>query len=267
MNTFDYYAAYYDLLYKDKDYAGEVDYLYALINKYSPRATHILNLGCGTGKHDFLLAEKGFHVDGVDFSEKMIAKANQNKLVYKTNNNFYQGDIRNIRLNQTFDIVSSLFHVINYQITNQDLLATFETAKAHLKPKGFFVFDSWYGPGVLTDKPERRIKEIEDERISVLRLAEPVLHYNQNIVDVNYTLLIKDKNQQSSHNVQEQHRMRYLFYPEIELLAQLNGFKVVGFEKWLSLGTPPHLDWFVMVVCQLMSTNELPIPKPTAPAF
>ncbi|GEO06867.1 SAM-dependent methyltransferase [Adhaeribacter aerolatus] len=250
MSTFDYYAAYYDLLYKDKDYAGEVDYLYTLIKKHSPTAKNILDFGCGTGKHDFLLAERGFQVFGVDLSEKMISEANQNKSRNNLNVNFCQGDIRNIRLNQTFDIVTCLFHVINYQITNEDLLKTFETAKVHLKPNGLFIFDSWYGPGVLTDLPERRIKDMEDARISVERIAEPILHLNQNMVDVNYTLQIKDKIHHNSQIIREQHRMRFLFYPEIEMLAQLNGFEVIGFEKWLQGGIP-HSNWFVTVVCRV----------------
>ena len=49
------YSRYYNLLYKDKDYAGEAAYIYDLIGRYRPGATNILNLGCGTGRHDHLL--------------------------------------------------------------------------------------------------------------------------------------------------------------------------------------------------------------------
>ncbi|MDB5261501.1 MAG: Methyltransferase type 11 [Adhaeribacter sp.] len=250
MSAFDYYAAYYDLLYKDKDYAGEVDYLLFLINKYTLSAQKILNLGCGTGKHDYLLAERGFQVEGIDLSAKMIAKANQYKSSENISLKFYQGDLREIRLYRLFDVVTALFHVINYQISNADLMATFKTAQVHLKPGGIFIFDSWYGPGVLTDKPQRRLKEMEDESITVVRLAEPVLHYNQNMVNVNYTLQIKNKVFQSCQEIKEQHRMRYLFYPEIEMMATLNGFEVVNFETWLT-GEPPGLNWFVSAVCRL----------------
>jgi SAM-dependent methyltransferase len=250
MSTFDYYAAYYDLLYKDKDYAGEIEYLQNLITTHSDFPKTLLNLGCGTGKHDFLLAAKGYRVTGIDVSEKMITNANQNKSVLDGSLDFILGDIRTIRLNQTFDVITSLFHVINYQTTNQDLIGTFETVKIHLNPGGLFIFDSWYGPGVLTEQPERRVKEIENELISVVRLAEPVLHYAQNLVEVNYTLQIKDKAQKINQDFKEQHRMRYLFYPEIEMITQFLGFEIIRFETWMDGGTPEN-NWYVTFVCRL----------------
>ena len=80
MDVFNLYARYYNLLYKEKDYAGEAEYVHKLIQKYQPGAKSILDLGCGTGRHDILLAEKGYSVTGVDRSEEMLAVANSNSL-------------------------------------------------------------------------------------------------------------------------------------------------------------------------------------------
>ena len=69
MAVFDRYAQYYDLFYREKDYRGEVDYVDALIKRYATNdARTILDLGCGTGGHAVLLAQKGYHVTGVDRS-------------------------------------------------------------------------------------------------------------------------------------------------------------------------------------------------------
>lgn len=76
MGVFKKYAKYYDLFNKDKDYGKEADYVHALIQKYAPDAKAILDLGCGTGQHDFFLAEKGYSVIGVDMSEEMLSIAN-----------------------------------------------------------------------------------------------------------------------------------------------------------------------------------------------
>ena len=47
----DNYSRYYNLLYSDKDYLGESRYIDGLIQKYSPGAKNVLDLGCGTGRH------------------------------------------------------------------------------------------------------------------------------------------------------------------------------------------------------------------------
>ena len=49
MKVFGNYGQYYNLIYEDKDYASEVDYIESLIRKNAPHARTILDLGCGTG--------------------------------------------------------------------------------------------------------------------------------------------------------------------------------------------------------------------------
>ena len=70
------YSKYYDLIYKDKDYQREADFVISLIRRYCPGAKSILSLGCGTGNHDFLFSQSGYEVTGVDLSEEMIRIAN-----------------------------------------------------------------------------------------------------------------------------------------------------------------------------------------------
>jgi len=48
---FERYAAYYDLLYRDKDYAAEVDYVLHTLHEAAPQIKAVLELGCGTGRH------------------------------------------------------------------------------------------------------------------------------------------------------------------------------------------------------------------------
>lgn len=253
--VFGAYSKYYNLLYKDKDYAGEARYVNALIQKHAPDAKSVLDLGCGTGRHDFELAEFGYQIAGVDMSEEMLAAANARLSSLNPHHSsgscsFHQGDIRTVRLNQTFDVVISLFHVMSYQITNDDLQAAFATAKKHLKSGGLFIFDYWYGPAVLTDPPVVRVKRLEDDEISVVRLAEPVMHYNENVVDVNYEVLITDKGAGTQEQLQETHRMRYLFMPELELFAGKNGFESAAYEEFMTGECPGKDTWGVVNVCK-----------------
>jgi len=250
MTVFGNYSRYYDLLYKDKDYLSEAEYVDRLIKKYAPAAKTILNLGCGTGKHDFLLAEKGYEVAGVDMSEDMLAIANAQLTTLNLQSaiQFTQGDIRTIRLSRTFDVIISLFHVMSYQPTNADLRAVFATVKAHLNEGGIFIFDCWYGPAVLADRPVIRVKRLEDEAISVVRIAEPVMHPNDNLVDVHYQVLIGDKETRQLDELKETHRMRYLFKPEIETFMSENGLTILENTAWMSEREPGFDTWSICFV-------------------
>jgi len=125
MNVFSDYANYYDLLYQDKDYEGEADYIHRLIKEYAPKAGTVLELGCGTGKHALLLAKKGLSVHGVDISQEMLEKASG--LLDSVSADIagrvalVQGDVQTYRYSQKFDVVLSLFHVMSYQTGNEAL--------------------------------------------------------------------------------------------------------------------------------------------------
>ena len=138
-----------------------------------------------------------------------------------------------MRLGKTFDAVTSLFHVMSYQNTEEDALAELETAMLHLQPGGVFLFDFWYGPGVLTDPPTERDKVMENEELLVRRHAMPVHRTTDNVVEVHYSIELTDKITGAQSNLKEVHSMRYWFMPELRYLAKVCGFKVVGEGAWM----------------------------------
>lgn len=247
------YARYYDLLYRDKDYAAEADYVARLIRRFHSKAQSILELGSGTGIHASLLAEKGFTVHGIERSPEMLARSlvlTEKMGVIHSRPVFSLGDIRKIRLNERFDAAIALFHVISYQTTNEDVTAVFETARHHLEPGGVFIFDVWYGPAVLTERPAVRIKRIADEKIEVTRLAEPELHPNENCVDVHYHVFVRDLATHAVVEFKEPHAMRYFFKPEIERIAGQARFQCLHVEEWLSGKAAGCDTWGVCFVLQ-----------------
>ena len=61
------YSQYYDLLYQDKDYLAETNYVDNLIQEFGRcNSKTMLDLGCGTGKHAELFCDQGYKVHGVD---------------------------------------------------------------------------------------------------------------------------------------------------------------------------------------------------------
>jgi len=248
MNNFKNYSAYYNLFYANKDYEKEASYINQLIKTHHPKAKNILNLGCGTGKHDIELAKLGYYIMGVDLSKEMItiAKA-ENPDTAKIK--FKEADVRTLRLNKKYDVVVALFHVMSYQTTNEDLFAIFETAKVHLNKGGIFIFDCWYGPGVLSDPPVSRIRRLQNANVEILRLAEPVQYYDKNIVDVNYEIRVKDKKNLTEEIINETHTIRYLFLPEITIFSK--GFIMLNNYTWLTTNTPKN-DWYIVSILQKM---------------
>lgn len=248
--VFDAYANYYDLLYRDKDYAAEAEYVASLIRKSDPSASRILELGCGTGGHAACLAAMGYSVHGV-YIVYMLSRAEMRKADLPNDVaariRFFAGDVRSVRTGETYDAVISLFHVISYQTTKADIVAAFETASAHLAPSGVFIFDFWYGPAVLTQKPEVRVKRLEDQNIKVTRIAEPVMRTEENIVDVSYTLFIEEQHGHRIELLNETHQMRYFFLPE------LYGYGHDKFEKafvyqWMSDTVINSESWSGVIV-------------------
>jgi hypothetical protein len=139
---------------------------------------------------------------------------------------------------------------MSYQITNEDLNSSFRTAFEHLSDGGIFIFDCWYGPAVLEDRPCVRVKRLRDDSTEVTRIAEPVMYPNENIVDVNYEISVKNLLDGTSQVLNETHRMRYLFRPEVE--AMLNGaqFKLIGCEEWMTGSEPGFQSWNVTFIAK-----------------
>ncbi|MGC8604171.1 MAG: class I SAM-dependent DNA methyltransferase [Desulfomonilaceae bacterium] len=248
MSVFDAYSRYYDLLYQDKDYLAESDYIGQLILKNVRHVKRILELGCGTGAHAISLAKLGFSIHGIDLSSSMLERAELKREgqspEIRRRSQFSPGDIRKFRAGKVFDTVISLFHVLSYQTGNHDVMAMFETAASHLAQGGLFIFYFWYDPAVLTQKPEVRIKRFSDENTSVIELCEPELKVNQNIVDVNFEVIVEDLLSGKREVIKEEHPMRYFFLPEIDLVCESTGFENVNFEAWMG-GPVSDQSWGV----------------------
>ena len=241
--TFDKYSAYYDLLYGDKNYGEEVEYLHDLLTRYGVSGPSLLEFGSGTGIHGKLLCDLGYTVHGIELSEQMVAMAG-------TADGFSceQGDIRSVSLDRRFDAVISMFHVMSYQVSNGDIQAALASAAAHLEPGGLFVFDFWYTPAVYALRPETRVKRMSDDDLKVVRIAEPVIKSGENRVDVNYSIFVEHRATGEWQTFDEVHPMRHFSLPEIQWLAGAAGFEFLGAEAFLTGELPSEESWGVCAI-------------------
>lgn len=246
MEVFKDYARYYDLMYAQKEYQQEVDYVLNLITENSTiEVNSLLDLGCGTGRHCKLITKNGISVTGVDLSPEMIDIARSD---IQGDEVFYCSDILDFSIDEHFDSVVSLFHVASYQQTFTDFERYLNTAYHHLSSGGVFVFDFWYGPAVLTDPPTVRVKRLNGEGLEVTRIAEPLIHENENLVDVNYQIFISDKTSGRTHSLSETHKMRYWFFPELKEIIKASGFSLNTAYRWMTRDPLSFESWNGVIV-------------------
>jgi len=245
------YAQYYDLIYSDKDYKAECDFVEQIFQKYSQgQISTILELGCGTGGHAIPLAQKGYKVSGIDISEAMIAEARKKAKGANLSLDFQVMDLRRFNLGRTFDACISMFAVMGYVTDTKDMLSTLRNVRKHLEDTSLFVFDFWNGLAVLRILPEVRVKSVEDKGLKIVRTARPELDAINHICQVNYHMLIT-KNNTLVDEIKETHIIRYYFPQEMTHYLEDAGFETLRICPFLDLnGKADENVWNITVIAK-----------------
>lgn len=97
------YARQYDEEVYTTGTQGEADFLEQELEH--DRTRTILDIGCGTGRHDIELAARGYQVTGVDLSEAQLARAREKAAAAGVSVDFRQGDARELDFADAFDLV------------------------------------------------------------------------------------------------------------------------------------------------------------------
>jgi len=237
--NFKQYSLCYDLLYSEKNYKGEVDYVIKKRHSFKNEIKTILNLGSGTGKHDEYFLKSGYETFGIELSREMVDIAQAKGLFCQV------GDMSNFNLNRKFDCAVSLFHVVSYLNTNEQIINMFKCVYDHLEDNGIFLFDVWFTPAVYSQKPEKRVKQIENDSLRINRIATPEIDYENNIVQVEYQIDAFDKKYCKSFSFFETHKMRHFSVSEMKMLAELGGLTLIDTEEFLTKNKLSDKTWGV----------------------
>lgn len=247
------YADTYDLLYYDKDYTAECDLIERLFQTYGDGAIRsVLDLGCGTGNHALPLAECGYEVVGVDRCERMLAQARRKVATLAKGKRvfFERGDIRSLNLRRQFDAALMMFAVLGYQLENASVLSALRTAHRHLREGGLLIFDVWYGPAVLYQRPSQRIKVIPTPAGKILRVASGDLDIRHHICVVEYHAWRLEEGRLTSET-KESHQIRYFFPMELELFLESAGLTLLRLGAFPEFDTDPdEATWNVLGVAR-----------------
>ena len=222
------------------------------MNKYGKNIKKIINYGCGTGKHDIELSKIGYQCTGIDMSPLMIDLARESVTGKEMKVDFLVADIRDYISVEKYDAVISLFHVMSYQNSNDDILSAFQSARKALNEGGIFLFDVWYGPGVLSDRPAVRVKEVKSDKYKLVRIANPIMHDKTNIVDVCYEVFVIDEDTSEIRVINEKHSMRYFFRPELEAYLKMTDFKLLDNVDCITLEETGYDTWTSYFIASAM---------------
>jgi SAM-dependent methyltransferase len=246
------YAGAYDALYRDKNYAEECELIDSLIKRYGTSGRQILDLGCGTGSHCVRLAQMGYSVVGVDRSEAMLARARAGiaQLNGHPDADLHLGDIRSIALGRQFDCALLMFSVLGYQLEDCDVQATLETVHRHLRPGGLALFDVWYGPSVLSQRPSERLKRVSLEDTEIVRAASGTLDPTRHVCSVEYRTSTH-RGAEVIAECFERHEVRYFFRSELQTLCERSGLELFRLCAFPDVDRDPSEDsWNVLALAR-----------------
>jgi len=134
-------AAFYDLVTShDRSLDGDVE----LYSRLAPPGGAVLELGAGTGRVAAALAERGFHVLGIDAAASMLRQAETRRRELAADVagrlEFRRGDMAALALGRTFDAVICPFFGLAHLPAGAAWSNVFAGVAKHLAPGGRAAF-------------------------------------------------------------------------------------------------------------------------------
>jgi SAM-dependent methyltransferase len=172
---------FYDAIYAWKDYRAEVDRLLTIIRERTPKARTLLDVACGTGKHLELLREH-LRVEGADVDPEMIAIARER---LGADAPLHLGDMTELDLRRTFDVVTCLFSSIGYVGSVERLDRAVAALSRHLTQGGVLIVEPWFPPEAF--EPGRLSALYVDEpELKIARVNLPRVEDRRSVIDFHY---------------------------------------------------------------------------------
>jgi len=250
------YSQLYDLIYHDKDYKKEVDFLEEIFKRYG-KPQKILDLACGTGSHAIELARRGYEVTGIDASKHMIGIAKEKAKRERVYVDFHVAKMQNFKLDEKFDCAIVMFSGMDYILRDKDVDKALSNIRLHLKENGILTFDFWHAPGVVRKRlsknwdPVRvRISSAESKkivRVSTTKIDDPL--GPERLCKVRFDCIVVDND--VVDYFKEEHTLRYYSPKTMKCLLQKNGFTMLKMCPFMDLDEKIDDDtWNVSVIAR-----------------
>ena len=215
-------------------YRGDVDFYLGIARRAGGT---VLDLGCGTGRILLRLAEAGFEVVGVDFSQPMLGvcreKVSRESPDVQKRIELVHADMARFAVARSFRLVILPYRSFQYLTSTEDQLSCLACVRSHLEPGGLLALDvfnpsvhflaSEHGAGNAPEweeydtLPDGTRVAIADNTTGVDLLQQIVRGTTL------FRLTRPDGSVQTSRH---EYAMRYIFRYELEHLLARAGFKI-----------------------------------------
>ncbi len=196
----------------------------------------VLEVGCGTGRILIPTARAGVEITGLDLSPHMLSVCREHLKTepksVRSRARLVEGDMRQFKLDQTFNLVTLPFRPFQHLTTVEDQLSCLSCILAHLKPGGKLILDL-FNPSLealtgqktgeeMAEEPEfsmpdgRRV--IRRHKVAAKDLFNQIIHS-----ELIYYVTHPDGRKE---RLVQAFPMRYLFKFEAEHLLARCGFEV-----------------------------------------
>ncbi len=233
MQPYSGFAAVYDLFMDNVPYEEWADYVQQILKKNKIEQGLLLELGCGTGSMTRCLADRGFDMIGIDYSEEMLAIARENS-TEDYNILYLCQDMREFELYGTVAAVISVCDSMNYLLTEEDLIKVFRLVNNYLDPGGLFIFDldtEYAYREVLVDNT------IAENREEGSFIWENTYYEEEMMNEVNLTLFIPEGDQ-LYRKYEETHYRKAYSIDTITRLMEEAGMELVAIYDMLTEKKP-----------------------------
>jgi SAM-dependent methyltransferase len=179
----------------------------------------VLELAVGTGRVALPLAARGVLVSGIDLSPDMVerlrAKPGADRVAVTI------GDMTTTRVAGSFNLVCLVWNAIMNVTTQEDQVAVFTNASAHLRPGGCFVVE------VAVPRPFRHTP---GELGRVFAMADDHVGIDTYDDTVGQILSSHHWTEVQGHLVRHSAPYRYVWPSELDLMARLAGLRLA--QRW-----------------------------------
>lgn len=189
----------------------------------------VLELAIGTGRIALPLAQRGLRVDGIDFSEPMVARL-RNK-PGGGDLNVTIGDFCDVAVDGAYSLIFIVFNSLFNVLSQDDQVRCFENVAAHLEPGAAFVVEGGCTLGWLDHVRNGQYVEAERIQVDAVRFDVLKLDPASQMLYENHVELTEE-GARFTPIVQ-----RYAWPSELDLMARIAGLRLE--DRWAGWSRQP----------------------------